>query len=146
MRIVNRRSFLASLLATATLDPEKLLWVPGKKTIFMPPVARTPALLHTSPELLSISANSYYTVPSGLGIIREIHLLNISNTERAVTINFVAPSQSMFDFRTRACEVQVPAYGGVRLPFNTSLAQGVAVLAKASAPNAVMIRINAIEY
>ena len=33
---MNRRSFLASLLATAALDPEKLLWVPGKKTIFIP--------------------------------------------------------------------------------------------------------------
>jgi hypothetical protein len=38
---MNRRGFLASLtglLATATLDPERLLWVPGAKTIFIPPV------------------------------------------------------------------------------------------------------------
>ena len=34
---MNRRSFLASLLATAVLDPERLLWV-QKKTIFIPPV------------------------------------------------------------------------------------------------------------
>ena len=33
---MNRRSFLASLLATAVLDPERLLWV-QKKTIFIPP-------------------------------------------------------------------------------------------------------------
>jgi len=33
---VNRRSFLASLLATAVIDPERLLWV-QKKTIFIPP-------------------------------------------------------------------------------------------------------------
>jgi hypothetical protein len=38
---MNRRGFLASLtglLATASLDPERLLWVPGAKTIFIPPV------------------------------------------------------------------------------------------------------------
>lgn len=33
---MNRRGFIGSLLATALLDPEKLLWVPGKKTIFIP--------------------------------------------------------------------------------------------------------------
>lgn len=38
---MNRRSFLAGLaglIGTATLDPEKLLWIPGQKTIFLPPV------------------------------------------------------------------------------------------------------------
>jgi hypothetical protein len=34
---MNRRNFLASLAAVAILDPEKLLWVPGKKKIFIPP-------------------------------------------------------------------------------------------------------------
>ena len=33
---MNRRSFLASLLTPLVLDPEKLLWVPGAKTIFIP--------------------------------------------------------------------------------------------------------------
>jgi hypothetical protein len=36
----SRRGFLTTLLAGAAgavLDPEKLLWVPGKKTIFLPP-------------------------------------------------------------------------------------------------------------
>lgn len=33
---MNRRSFLASLLATATLDPERLLWTPGRKLISIP--------------------------------------------------------------------------------------------------------------
>lgn len=33
---MNRRSFLSMLAATAVLDPERLLWVPGKKTIFVP--------------------------------------------------------------------------------------------------------------
>ncbi len=34
---MNRRAFLAALIAGATLDPEKLLWVPGKKLISIPP-------------------------------------------------------------------------------------------------------------
>jgi len=40
---VNRRAFLATLaagLAGSALDPERLLWVPGKKTIVLPPVVR----------------------------------------------------------------------------------------------------------
>jgi len=42
---MNRRAFLQVLAATAAgavLDPELLLWVPGQKTIFLPPVV-TPA-------------------------------------------------------------------------------------------------------
>jgi hypothetical protein len=34
---MNRRNFLASLAAVAVLDPEKLLWIRGEKTIFIPP-------------------------------------------------------------------------------------------------------------
>jgi len=44
---MNRRGFLGSLAAAisaATLDPEKLLWVPGKKTIFVPPLNVNPTL------------------------------------------------------------------------------------------------------
>lgn len=36
---MNRRSFLSLIpaaLAGATLDPERLLWVPGQKTLFLP--------------------------------------------------------------------------------------------------------------
>jgi len=41
---MNRRGFLSSLAIAAAglaLDPEKLLWVPGKKTIFIPPAPPT---------------------------------------------------------------------------------------------------------
>ncbi len=37
---MTRRGFFAALIsavAGATLDPERLLWVPGRKTIFIPP-------------------------------------------------------------------------------------------------------------
>lgn len=33
---MNRRLFLGSLIAGATLDPERLLWIPGKKLISIP--------------------------------------------------------------------------------------------------------------
>ena len=38
---MERRAFLRWLLAAmggAVLDPERLLWVPGEKTLFVPPV------------------------------------------------------------------------------------------------------------
>lgn len=33
---MNRRGFLAALIGAAAFDPEKLLWVPGKKLISIP--------------------------------------------------------------------------------------------------------------
>lgn len=33
---MNRRGFLGALMATMVVDPEKLLWVPGKKLISIP--------------------------------------------------------------------------------------------------------------
>lgn len=42
---MNRRSFFGSLLglaASLTVDPEKLIWVPGAKTIFIPPATHEP--------------------------------------------------------------------------------------------------------
>ena len=45
---MNRRSFFTSLIATATLDPEKLLWVPGRKLISIPaPMIRGNSFLMT---------------------------------------------------------------------------------------------------
>ena len=40
---MNRRAFLETLLGSAaalTLDPERLLWLPGEKTVFIPPSIR----------------------------------------------------------------------------------------------------------
>ena len=39
---LSRRGFLTALsaaMAGSVLDPERLLWVPGRKTIFLPPAA-----------------------------------------------------------------------------------------------------------
>ena len=48
---MNRRGFfssLAAIAATATLDPERLLWRPGKKKIFIP----------RAPEVVCLPNNS----------------------------------------------------------------------------------------
>jgi len=39
--VLNRRGFLGSLFGAAAIaaDPEKLLWVPGAKKIFIPPAS-----------------------------------------------------------------------------------------------------------
>jgi hypothetical protein len=42
---LNRRAFIASFAAACTLDPERLLWVPGKKTISIPKLVEWPSLL-----------------------------------------------------------------------------------------------------
>ncbi len=40
---MDRRRFLSTLIGaglTAAIDPERLLWIPGKKTVFIPPPIR----------------------------------------------------------------------------------------------------------
>lgn len=42
---LSRRSFFRSVVAAgvaATIDPEELLWIPGKKKIFIPPAPAQP--------------------------------------------------------------------------------------------------------
>lgn len=48
MKKTSRRGFfglLGAVAATAALDPERLLWVPGKKLISIPSIVRVPAIL-----------------------------------------------------------------------------------------------------
>lgn len=42
---MNRRAFFASLVAACVLDPERLLWVPGKKMISIPAPKFEPAVI-----------------------------------------------------------------------------------------------------
>lgn len=54
---MNRRGFLGTLAAAlvgSTLDPERLLWVPGVKTLFVPPVSGW-APTHNGTTLLTIN-------------------------------------------------------------------------------------------
>ena len=56
---MNRRKFIklitSSALAAYALDPDKLLWVPGEKTIFIPPERR---LIYAS-EVLESELHSF---------------------------------------------------------------------------------------
>lgn len=40
--MTSRRGFLAALAAAVVLDPERMLWVPGAKKIFIPPLLWVP--------------------------------------------------------------------------------------------------------
>jgi hypothetical protein len=56
--MLNRRAFLSSLLVTATLDPERLLWVPGKKLISIPNKIVTPPPFTQLTHSFSVILNS----------------------------------------------------------------------------------------
>lgn len=43
--MTSRRGFLGAIAAALVLDPERALWVPGAKKIFLPPAPR-PVVLH----------------------------------------------------------------------------------------------------
>lgn len=66
---MNRRAFLGSLAAAlvgATFDPERLLWVPGQRTFFLPsrePIASPPlyTLAPMSADLIRSARNSFVT-------------------------------------------------------------------------------------
>lgn len=47
---MNRRGFLGSLLGAAVIDHERLLWVPGRKTISIP----MPGIVLTSKEVNAV--------------------------------------------------------------------------------------------
>jgi hypothetical protein len=51
---MNRRTFLSALAATFVADPEKALWVPGKKLISVPKPRVSPAwaVLHSFNPIL----------------------------------------------------------------------------------------------
>lgn len=78
---MNRRSFLASLIATATLDPERLLWVPGRKTISVPPAHLeewhwNPGI----PELIMVSwsnEGAYYFTPKNGERVRHPYAVDV---------------------------------------------------------------------
>ncbi len=50
---VGRRNFLAALLGSAAIDPERLLWIPGKKVISVPKPS-LPQALYRIPVCSSI--------------------------------------------------------------------------------------------
>jgi hypothetical protein len=71
---VNRRGFLSALFggaaAAATLDPERLLWVPGAKTISIPKPRIRERVSIDSSTGIRIRHVQHYDVSSGLIINR----------------------------------------------------------------------------
>lgn len=65
---MNRRSFLSSAIASVAalaIDPERLLWVPGAKKIFIPP-SRSLVLLPAI-DLLHFRQGDFITISSWVG-------------------------------------------------------------------------------
>jgi len=91
---VNRRGFLGTLAAALTgavLDPERLLWVPGQRTIFLPPVVHFNTLI--TPEW----------------VMREVGRMLVNNIQFAASVN-----RSYDDAWTRGV-VRLPSAGLVDL-------------------------------
>jgi hypothetical protein len=67
---MNRRQFIklisSSAIAAYALDPEKLLWVPGEKTIFIPPERR---LIYAA----EISENELHSFGVAVTDLSELH-------------------------------------------------------------------------
>lgn len=59
---MNRRSFLTTLAAAFALDPERALWVPGKKLISIP-----------KPRLTGWPASSETLKPGDIFTVRRVH-------------------------------------------------------------------------
>src|SRR5438876_9425605 len=66
---MNRRFFLSSLIAsglTAAIDPERLLWIPGTRTIFIPPPRLcTPVIYGIILDLETLICSVQIISPSG---------------------------------------------------------------------------------
>jgi hypothetical protein len=68
---MNRRSFLALLAASLTLDPEKALWLPGKKLVSIPkPPTLSPRYL-TSDMILDAVLEHFSTESVIMQLVNE---------------------------------------------------------------------------
>jgi hypothetical protein len=87
--VLNRRAFLqllgAGTVAAVAFDPERLLWVPGAKTIFLPPeksivVASTmPAYHWFTDEAMALMSKElgFHVPPPDYRAFRKVHLTDI---------------------------------------------------------------------
>ena len=69
--MISRRSLFKALLggiaAASTLDPERLLWVPGAKAISIPPTPK-----------LAFAKDAFEVVGQGLGVLKRGDVVTIS--------------------------------------------------------------------
>lgn len=96
---MNRRGFIGSLLATAVIDPEKLLWVPGKKHISIPN-----RILHPG---------DWFTV-SYVGYVTDIKVGDLISFDRVVRdfylpLRITGESSMLFSASNRELHVWVEA-------------------------------------
>jgi hypothetical protein len=63
---MTRRSFLAALAAALALDPERMLWLPGKKLISIPKLPEPPRNSFLTPEMILDRALEVYAQQSAV--------------------------------------------------------------------------------
>lgn len=100
-----------------------------------------------SPALLTATAATYYTVPTGaVGNVKELLFCNVNASSRTITVYFVPSGGTAQDSNTFISAVSIAANTTVRFPFNTFLAAGATIQALASAATSVAFLPSVLEY
>jgi hypothetical protein len=76
----SRRGFLGALLgaiAGAALDPERALWIPGSKKIFLPPVLAPLTREQIASSIAQITAQQQFIINSFRGLIYAENVINV---------------------------------------------------------------------
>lgn len=104
---MDRRSFLSAIgltAATAVLDPERLLWVPGAKKIFIPPAPK----YFVSVDYCKDSAHAMYWIQSNgiLWVIDELQARALTKKLPMLDGRTLTTELSREEFRDRYPDAQ----------------------------------------
>lgn len=81
--MTSRRGFLASVAAALTLDPERALWVPGKKLISIPkPIAFDPTFVPKLEEFITRYPRAFWPLMD----IKAVSIVHPDGTRRKVPV------------------------------------------------------------
>lgn len=105
---MNRRSFLASVAAALVLDPERALWVPGKKLISIPK-PRPPIDFEPWFQV----PFEYNAAPGGLKELWESSVLAFAKSGMGPDLSIECADKLVTEWEKRFC----PPMYGARPPF-----------------------------
>jgi hypothetical protein len=97
---MNRRAFLQALLAGSAgfaLDPERLLWVPGAKTIFLPSVPNPTDW--TAWNYVTVAWDHGVVLPETVAVNGSTHL---TAEDRGIALNWMTASTPSSSFRLKS--------------------------------------------
>jgi hypothetical protein len=109
--VLNRRSFLASVAAAIALDPERALWVPGKKliTVGRPPI---PVHLETMYSVYDFKVITRMSAVHG-NLILTADLVRDARDAALMKLPPIALRAALNDLTKRAGEHGFPPLGDV---------------------------------